>query len=108
MQTREEIAWLEALRPTTPALRAPTSLRTPPVAGERFGKLTAVERGEDYARPNGRGHEARWWFRCDCGERVLRRLTTARHNVKRGWCSCPACYVAAGRSKVFEQVPVPA
>jgi hypothetical protein len=62
-----------------------------PEPGQRFGMLVALERGDDYIHPKGDAI-ARWWFVCDCGERVLWRPTTVRSNAERGWCSCPACY----------------
>lgn len=64
----------------------------PPVPGERFHKLTAVESiGLD---PTG---NLRWVFACDCGERVTWRVSTVRSNLKSlGWCSCTRCYRAAG------------
>lgn len=70
--------------------------QAPPTPGARFGKLTALERGEDYQRP-GKGSEMRWTFRCDCGATVLWKPSTVRSNVATlGWCSCPDCYRAAG------------
>jgi hypothetical protein len=67
-----------------------------PEAGERFGRLVALKRADDYVHPRG-DRCVRWTFLCDCGARVRMRPTTARWNVRRiGWCSCRACYFEAG------------
>lgn len=71
---------------------APSRGSPPPVAGEQFDKLTAVESAGIDA-----GGNLRWSFACVCGERVTWRVSTVRANVRRlGWCSCKACYRAAG------------
>lgn len=38
--------------------------------GERFGRLTVVDRGEDYISPMGE-HHVRWICKCDCGNETL-------------------------------------
>lgn len=35
------------------------------LTGQRFGMLTVIER--DYSEPIGRGYQARWVCKCDCG-----------------------------------------
>lgn len=37
------------------------------LTGQKFGKLTAIERAEDYIQPNGR-HRTMWRCECDCGK----------------------------------------
>lgn len=39
--------------------------------GQRFGALTVIKRGDDYAPPSGARHVMRWLCRCDCGEERL-------------------------------------
>lgn len=58
--------------------------------GDRFGKMTAVERGDDYVYPTGKKVE-RWWWRCDCGRKVLWIPAQVRYNARKGWGACPAC-----------------
>lgn len=36
------------------------------LSGQKFGKLTVIERGPNYEYKNGK-HKARWWCKCDCG-----------------------------------------
>jgi hypothetical protein len=57
--------------------------------GQRFGRMTAVERGADYVHP--RGGRERWWFECDCGNRVLWQPSIVRHNAEHGWGCCNVC-----------------
>lgn len=105
MRTRRENAARKGLRLLNENKRVrtcrlgaerPRRGQPPPVPGARFGMLTAVEPGEDYVRP-GKGREARWYFRCECGATVLWKPSTVRSNLADlGWCSCPDCYRAAG------------
>jgi hypothetical protein len=63
-----------------------------PVAGLRFDRLVAVERGEDYLHPRGEVR-VRWWFLCDCGKRLLLQPSVPKSNMRRyGSCCCPNCY----------------
>lgn len=41
-------------------------IRTQDLSGLKFGKLTVLERVDDYIAPSG-GRHARWKCRCDCG-----------------------------------------
>lgn len=67
--------------------------RTPTSAGERHGLLVAIERGPDGIYPSTGKPYPQWWWRCDCGAKVLVRPATVRSDVKRsGFRSCPACY----------------
>ena len=36
------------------------------IINQRFGKLTVIERAEDYISPKGK-HESCWKCKCDCG-----------------------------------------
>ena len=40
------------------------------IAGKRFGRLTAIEKAEDYRYPNGE-HAEKWRCVCDCGNTVV-------------------------------------
>jgi hypothetical protein len=51
------------------------------VAGERYGRLTTVERGENQSVG------VRWWCRCDCGEMTLVRSVHLRQEKIRS-CGC--------------------
>jgi hypothetical protein len=83
----------EARQPTpSPPGSAPSTL----AAGDRFDRLTAIERADDYVPRQG-GREERWVFECMCGARVTWKASTVVSNVRRlGWCSCPVCYRDAG------------
>lgn len=58
------------------------------ISGQKFGKLTVIERGEDYVRSDG-AREVRWKCKCDCGnpDFVLVRGTLLR-NGKTKSCGC--------------------
>lgn len=47
------------------------------LTGQRFGRLTAIERAET---PVGHGRDARWKCRCDCGKEI----TTTSHCLRQG------------------------
>ena len=53
------------------------------LTGQKFGKLTVLERGEDYISPSG-SHLLRWKCQCDCGNII--NATTSQ--LKRGLSSC--------------------
>lgn len=40
------------------------------LTGQRFGRLVAIRRGEDYISPKGK-HITRWVCKCDCGNETL-------------------------------------
>jgi hypothetical protein len=102
MRTRRENSARKGLRLINERKRVKAALAppgskgatgAPPSPGERFGKLTAVERGPDYVRPSGGRPELRWHYRCDCGASVCWKPSTVRTNLRDvGWCSCPDCY----------------
>lgn len=41
------------------------------LTGQRFGRLTVVERAEDYVEPKSGRHRARWLCNCDCGNKTI-------------------------------------
>ena len=41
------------------------------LSGRKFGKLTVLERGEDYVSPSGKTTRVRWLCQCECGKTVL-------------------------------------
>lgn len=61
------------------------------LAGERFGKLTVIERVDDYVNPSGR-KLVRYRCRCDCGNEIF-ALANALRNGDVSSCGC------MGRSK---------
>lgn len=63
------------------------------LTGQRFGRLTVLERGEDYISPpsaTGYGDRTvspRWICQCDCGRRVLVMGASLRRGASRS-CGC--------------------
>lgn len=59
------------------------------LTGQKFGKLTVVERGENYIDKDGASH-IRWWCKCDCGnpKLVLKRA----HDLKEGKIVSCGCF----------------
>jgi len=51
------------------------------LTGCTYGRLTVVERGEDYIAPNGARH-VRWLCKCSCGNPQL--IPIAANNLRRG------------------------
>ena len=41
------------------------------LTGQRFGRLTAIKRVEDYIEPSSGRHRARWLCKCDCGNETI-------------------------------------
>lgn len=56
------------------------------LTGQKFGKLTVIERAEDYIKPNGR-KVLRWKCKCDCGNEVIVRGDSLKGN-KTTSCGC--------------------
>lgn len=54
---------------------------SPDITGQRFARLTAIERG-----PN-TGENVQWWCQCDCGNRTLVRASYLRTGHTRS-CGC--------------------
>lgn len=63
------------------------------LTGEKFGRLTVIERA-----PNQKNYQTRWVCRCDCGKEVL----VARGNLRSGHtksCGCFSVETVVKRSK---------
>lgn len=59
----------------------------PPIqAGDHFGRLTVLIRGEDYCNPAGATF-ARWWLQCGCGKKVIRHQRQLHSGQSRD-CGC--------------------
>lgn len=41
------------------------------LTGQKFGRLTAIKRVEDYIEPSSGRHRARWLCKCDCGNETI-------------------------------------
>ena len=61
---------------------------------QRFGKLTALRRGEDIVSPKGY-HSTTWICRCDCGKEITVRTDC----LKRGTTTSCGCYLNEIRGK---------
>lgn len=58
------------------------------LTGQRFGKLTVIERCEDYISPKRKKHLVQWLCRCDCGNKIkVLSIYLKRGNIK----SCNLC-----------------
>lgn len=56
------------------------------LTGQTFGRLTVIERAEDYVTSNGK-HSARWLCKCQCGNvRTIRHSQLTCHGTKS--CGC--------------------
>ena len=56
---------------------------------KRFGRLTVIERAEDYIEPKSNKRIARWLCKCDCGNEILvigKNLTKKKYGTKS--CGC--------------------
>src|SRR5215217_4173529 len=60
----------------------PNSTAFPIKAGDRFGRLTAIERA-----PSNRWRQQRWVFRCDCGNEAITTVSYVR-NGRTTSCGC--------------------
>lgn len=65
--------------------RKPRVQDTTSLIGKRFGKLTVLER--DLSVPSGRGHDAKWICKCDCGN-ITSVRTTSLNNGHTISCGC--------------------
>lgn len=55
--------------------------------GQRFGRLTVVERADDYVYPSSHKHAARWKCLCDCGKyKIIRESSLKSGNTTS--CGC--------------------
>lgn len=57
------------------------------LTGKRFGRLTVIERAENYISPNGKYKQTRWLCRCDCGQYKIVHATSLRRGLTRS-CGC--------------------
>lgn len=57
------------------------------LTGERFGRLTVVERVENYVSPNGKWKQTRWKCLCDCGNYKIIHATSLTRGLTRS-CGC--------------------
>lgn len=57
------------------------------LTGQKFGRLTVIERGPDYVKPSGK-HEIKWHCRCECGNEI----DVLGENLKRGVSRSCGCY----------------
>lgn len=64
------------------------------VTGQRFGRLVAVERGEDRIYPY--GHYPRWRCSCDCGKEAL----VLGQSLRSGNTTSCGCHLAEQRSEI--------
>ena len=65
--------------------------------GKKFGRLTVIERAEDYIKPNGQ-HDLRWLCKCECGNTII----TLGRSLKSGGtksCGCLWKEVASETAK---------
>lgn len=62
--------------------------KTTDLSGERFGKLTVIERANDYIYKNGR-HRSRWICRCDCGNTTIVFADALKRGLTKS-CGCLA------------------
>jgi hypothetical protein len=58
------------------------------LTGQRFGKLTVIERTEDYVSPKGY-HSVRWLCQCDCGNiKSVTRNSLLKQHTRSCGCLC--------------------
>ncbi len=67
------------------------------LTGQRFGRLTAVERGEDYVIPSNGETRVRWLCECECGHHTLAHGVDLRSGKTRS-CGCLIGETARRRS----------
>ena len=58
------------------------------LTNQRFGKLVAIKRVEDYISPNG-SHQSQWECKCDCGNEVIVVANSLRRGLTKS-CGCLA------------------
>ena len=58
------------------------------LTGQKFGKLTVIERAEDYVSPKGK-HVVMWYCKCDCGNtKSITRSGLLRQGTRSCGCLC--------------------
>lgn len=62
------------------------------LTGQRFGRLTVIERVEDYVSPKGKKF-SKWLCKCDCGNSciVVGRNLTKKNGTKSCGCYAQEC-----------------
>lgn len=66
--------------------------------GQRFGRLTVIEKAEDYISPKGH-HNTQWLCQCDCGNKTV--VTTNR--LRSGETKSCGCYLKEKRQLTWYQ-----
>lgn len=61
------------------------------LSGQRFDKLTVIERCEDYISPKGK-KLVQWLCRCDCGNIIKRTSSNLKRNCNYGCAQCSVQY----------------
>lgn len=61
-----------------------SKLKCEDMTGRRFGRLTVIQRADDYVRPNGR-KDTQWVCECDCGNTTIKRSAYLKKS------KCPSC-----------------
>lgn len=56
------------------------------LTNQKFGKLTAIKRAEDYIKPSG-AKMVRWECKCDCGNTIVVRGDHLRNGTTKS-CGC--------------------
>ena len=67
------------------------------LTGQKFGRLTVIERADEYVSPKGQRH-IRWFCKCDCGNYV----TVKGNHLKSGntkSCGCLDSEIVSKRNK---------
>ena len=67
------------------------------LTGQRFGRLTVIERAESRKQPKG-GRSTRWLCQCDCGNVVLVNASTLKNGESKS-CGCIKSY---GEIKIIQ------
>ena len=64
------------------------------LTGQKFGKLTVIERAEDYISPKN-GREVQWRCKCDCGRECIVR----GHSLRNGHTTSCGCAIIEASTK---------
>lgn len=73
------------------------------LTGQKFGKLTVIERAENYIYPNGKGIAVQWLCNCDCGNK---NIIVASASLRKGLtksCGCMKSEVTYQIKKKYNQ-----
>ena len=72
------------------------------LTGQKFGRLTVIQRGEDKVFPNG-GKETRWICQCDCGSEPKLIYGKYLKNRKTTSCGCYNAELTSERNKIIKK-----